>query len=110
MSASRGASSRHGANRMSHLSGGSDQNTAAAATNELPSMKNRAGSSQAFGQKRKSAEALAEKYSPIKEAAKHKEEHSLEERSDDDDEDYTSADASESTMKYKYSNANVTAN
>ena len=59
-----------------------------------------------FSQKRKSAENMSEKYSPIKEA---KDENSLEEdkaggEDDDDDDDYTSVDNSSSTLKHKYSN------
>lgn len=63
--------------------------------------------SATFSSKRKSAEALEEKYSPIKEA-KHRDEHSLEgleDESSGEGDDYTSVDNSESTMKHKYSNA-----
>ena len=51
-------------------------------------------------------EGLSEKYSPIKEA-RGKDEHSLEEDKKESEDDYTSVDASESTLRHKYSNAHV---
>ena len=114
MSASHNAGTRANANRMSNLSKPNNESATLdppkSSGSELQTVKKNnsgGGTTNNFSQKRKSAETLPEKYSPIKEATKHKEDHSLEENGDDDDdddEDYTSADASESTMKYKYTN------
>ena len=66
------------------------------------------GGAKVFGQKRKSADVIGEKYSPIKES---RDEHSLEDEKDagknngSDEDQYTSMDNSESTLKHKYSNA-----
>ena len=104
LSMSRGAGSR-GGNRMSSASESMTLDPQKGP--EMTAKKAASATTKNFSQKRKSAEGLTEKYSPIKEAAKHKEEHSLEDEraGSDDDEDYTSAEASESTMKYKYGNA-----